>query len=107
MAFIALEKSLDVIRRLRPIVPELRKHDAYLADQIQRAATSIPLNLAEGRGRTGNDRRRFWRIAAGSCEELRCALRVATAWAYLSPHDVAETQGRLEELGAILWSLRR
>ena len=40
-----------------------------LADQVIRSASSVPANLAEGRGRTGRDRLHHWRIAFGSARE--------------------------------------
>jgi four helix bundle protein len=43
----------------------------FLRDQLLRAAISVPSNLAEGCGRTGDrELRRFVRIALGSASEL-------------------------------------
>ena len=50
----------------------------YLRDQLVRAAVSVPANLAEGCGRTGDrELRRFVRIALGSASELEYHLLLA------------------------------
>ena len=50
----------------------------HLRDQLTRAATSVPANLAEGCGRTGDrDLRRFVRMALGSASELEYHLLLA------------------------------
>ena len=49
-----------------------------LRDQLTRAAVSVPANLAEGCGRTGDrDLRRFVRMALGSASELEYHLLLA------------------------------
>ena len=57
MRFIALERSLTLVSRLRPLLRVLRTHDESLARQITRADSSICLNLGEGSRRTGRDRK--------------------------------------------------
>jgi hypothetical protein len=42
-----------------------------LKDQLRRASSSVALNCAEGAGKTGADRERFFLIARGS--SLECA----------------------------------
>ena len=105
MRFQALETSLDVIRALRGPVSSLRIRDAKLCDQIRRAASSVTLNIAEGAGRTGKDRRQRYRIAAGSAEEVRAGLRVALAWGELRAQDVESALRLIDRLLAMLWKM--
>jgi four helix bundle protein len=41
-----------------------------IGDQVIRAASSVPANLAEGSGRLGRDRLHHWRIAYSSAKEV-------------------------------------
>jgi four helix bundle protein len=50
---------------------------SFLADQIRRSASSVPLNYLEGCGRSSvADRRRFFAIAVGSVHEAAGTLDV-------------------------------
>ena len=81
-------EALELIRHLRSVVDGLRRHDPDLASQIQRAASSIVLNLAEGRGRSGRDATRVFRIARGSAFEVEAGLQAAEAWGHSSADAV-------------------
>ena len=107
MSLDALEVSLDVIRTLRAPLAAIRVCDPKLYDQIRRAVSSVALNIAEGQGRLGRDRRHFWRIAAGSANEVRTALRVAMAWGDLTPESVEPTLTLLDRVAAMLWRMTR
>src|SRR6266404_8738014 len=53
---------------------------AAAKDQLDRASTSIPLNIAEGNGKfSAKDRARFLEIAQGSALECAAALDVLVA----------------------------
>ena len=52
--------------------------NSVLADQLKRAALSIPLNIAEGTGKSSEpDRRRYYGIARGSAMECGALLDAA------------------------------
>jgi four helix bundle protein len=103
--FQALDLSLDLIQGLRGPLDLLRSSDPKLASQIRAAASSIALNLGEGRRRLGRDRRHHWSVAAGSAEEVRTALRVAAAWGAIAPSVLGESFALLDRLLAMLWRL--
>ena len=102
---VAYTVALDLIRALRPVVAQLRTYSPDTADQVERAASSIVHNLAEGDRRRGRDPRRFFDMAHGSAGEIRGALDVAEAWGWQVDSELAR---RLldRELG-LLWGLTR
>jgi four helix bundle protein len=72
---------------------------AYLRDQLLRAASSVALNLAEGRGKqTIADQKRFFSIALGSVRECEAVLILAG----LQDRQAMRT---LDSLGAHLYNL--
>jgi len=59
------------------IVKHLPRGRGYLSDQLQRAALSIPLNIAEGAGEYSVDEKiRFYRMAKRSATECSAILNV-------------------------------
>jgi len=103
--FVAYDVALDLIRALRPVVTQLRSHSSEAANQIERAASSIVLNLAEGARRGGRDPRRFYDMAHGSAGEIRGALDLADAWGWQI--DSAPARALLDRELGLLWGLTR
>ena len=103
--FDAYEVSLQLIPALRPIVTAIALHDRSLADQIRRAGSSVPLNVAEGARRSGKDRNHSYRIAAGSAAEVRAALSVARGWEYVDATQARAADELLDRVLALLWRL--
>mgnify|MGYP001385525039 CR=1 FL=1 len=107
MAFDALEVSLALIPSLRGPVDRLGRVDADLARQVRRAASSIALNVAEGRRRRGGDRLHLWRVAAGSAAEVGTALRVAAGWGHVDEAEIGDALALVDRLLAMLHRMTR
>jgi four helix bundle protein len=75
-------------------------------DQLDRASTSIPLNLAEGNGKfASKDRCRFFDIAHGSALECAAALDVLVAKRKLTRDQIRPGKERLQQIVRLLMGL--
>src|ERR1700691_4454435 len=62
--------AIDLVILINTVVENLPRGRAYLADQLQRAGASVPLNIAEGAGEfSANEKIRFYRMAKRSATE--------------------------------------
>ncbi len=78
--------------------------DYGLKDQMQRAAVSIPSNIAEGFERnTNKDFIHFLYIAKGSCSELRTQLYLAKEIGIISGEISEELLKTTRKISAILF----
>jgi len=79
---------------------------AAAKDQLDRAATSIPLNIAEGNGKfSRRDRARFFDIARGSALESAAALDVLVARRLTIPQAIAQAKEELRQIVNMLMGL--
>lgn len=77
-------------------------------NQLDRASTSIPLNIAEGNGRySASDRCRFFDIARGSVLECAAALDVLVAKKVLSEKEIELGKTQLVGIVSMLVGLIR
>lgn len=101
-------KSYMTALKLHQMSLEFPKHELYeLGSQMRRAATSIPLNIAEGYGRRGssNDFKSFLRIALGSCNEVMVLLEMIKDLGYLNDEVFQEFYETYDHLARQIYRL--
>ena len=75
-------------------------------DQLDRASTSIPLNIAEGNGKyTLKDRCRFFDIAHGSALECAAGFDILVAKGKLTADQIRPGKERLQRIVRMLMGL--
>jgi len=79
--------AIEMVREVRPLMERIGKRDSNLADQLRRAAASVPLNLHEGAYSQGGNVRARFHNALGSAAEVRACLDVAEALGYVEQVD--------------------
>lgn len=91
---------LDVYR----VVADFPPFERFgLSSQFQRAAISIPANIAEGYRRDGaKDKLRFLNIAQGSLEECRYYILLAKDLDYINDNQQTELNNSIEDTSRLL-----
>jgi four helix bundle protein len=100
--FVALECAYELVSAIAPALKEIGRSDNALMKQLTRATASIAMNLAEGSGRCGADRRYHFRVAHGSMLEVEAGFEVAHRFGWLREVPAVAQRRRLT---ALLWSL--
>ena len=87
------QASVELAVRMTAIADELCSRRRFaLADQMQRAATSVPSNIAEGYGRlTNREIRHFLGQARGSLYELETQLLIAKRLGAVTDYETERT----------------
>ena len=98
--------AMRIASRLGEDAPRLRKRSRWLADQIERAAGSMLLNLGEQEHHSMGNRRLRLETAAGSAAELRRALHHGRAFHHVEDGFAEEVDADLDRVLAMLWRMR-
>jgi len=103
------QKAIDLVVVSYRLTKAFPKAETYaLSPQIQRAAISIPANIAEGHGREHlGDYLHHLSIANGSLLELETHLLIANRLSYLQNSDLESILELTSEVGRMLAGLMR
>ena len=108
-------RDLDVYKESYKLAIEIHKitqsypdYERYeIGSQIRRAATSLPMNIAEGYGKkeSAAEFKRFLLMAMGSCNELEVLVEMSKDLGYISQEKYDEIIERYRTLGKRLNTL--
>ncbi|WP_075898426.1 four helix bundle protein [Moorena bouillonii] len=100
-------RAMDLVVLCYKLTSKLPKTEIYgLSSQIQRAAVSIPANIADGKGRQHlGDYIHHLSIANGSLKELETHLLITGRLSYLKNSELQPVLELSDEIGRMLNSL--
>jgi len=103
--FDALDKAISAAGIAISLVMRVPAPLKPIADQVIRAASSVPANIAEGAGRSGRDRLHHWRIAYGSAKEVDTHLRLLIEAGAINASTAENAVCLFDDVRAITWRL--
>jgi len=102
---IVWQKAYRLVLEIYKITKDFPKSETYgLAQQMRRAAVSLPSNIAEGYGRRHKtEYKQFLSIAYGSLSELDTQYLLSIDLGYTKKSDIIENL--LKEVGSMLYRM--
>jgi len=100
--------GMDLVEQVYLVTRAFPKHELYgLVSQMQRAAVSVPSNIAEGHTRAyTREYLQHVAMAQGSLAELQTQLECAARLTYLSPVQLTPLIDQATVLARLLYALR-
>ena len=100
----AWKKAVQLVTQIYQFCGDLPVHQKFvLVPQMQRAAISVPANLAEGSAReSALDKKHFYAVARASLLELDTLLVVAGELGYAETDSVDEMRDTISHLARVL-----
>jgi four helix bundle protein len=101
--------SHSLVLKLYEITKSFPNDERFrLTDQICRAATSVPTNIAEGKGRNSlREYLQFLSIARGSVEEVKYLIFLCKDLGFISESTYGEIADKYDQLGRMLNGLMK
>ena len=104
----AYQRSVELLALSARISTDLPTGHHALADQLRRASLSIPVNIAEGAGRTGDrDGKHHYAIARGSAMECAAILDACRVLKLSDPALLAQARALLLRIVGMLTKMCR
>ena len=102
------QKSRTLVLRLDPIVKRIEPRNPRLADQLRRAAESIPEAIAEGCGRaTDKDFAHYVSMAGGSASEVENQVQRAFDLRLIAEAEHTSLTADIVEIRKMLYGLHK
>ena len=100
---------MDLVVACYTLSRQFPKSEVYgLSSQLQRAAVSIPANIAEGRQRQhSKEFSQHLSIATGSLAELETRVQIARRLNYIDQDQLKDVLDKATEIGRMLNGLRK
>ena len=101
------QRSVELVKLVYGLTRSFPAHERYgLSQQMQRAAVSIPSNIAEGAARhTRKEYAQFLHMARGSLSELDTQFEIAAQLGYVTETDCQRAQSCMDEVSKMLYGL--
>ena len=103
------QQAMQVAKLTYEITRQFPKEELFgLTSQMQRAAVSIPSNIAEGNGRDSHQEfERFLKISTGSACELQTQAELALSFGYINVSDFNTLNNLIESTLKMIYALRK
>ena len=103
------QHAMMLLEDVYNLIKKFPSQELYgLTNQIQRAAISIPSNIAEGMGRFSiKDRIRFIDISNGSLMEVMCQLEIPHRLGYISDEELQIQDTKIATIAKMVLGLRK
>ena len=101
--------SVELADTIYTLTASFTKSEVYgISSQMQRAAVSVPSNIAEGSGKDSDaDFSRFLAIALGSLYELETQLEIAYRRTFVSTENYYSVRTRIESIQKRIYNFRQ